>query len=65
MILMKKLRKEKGWSGSRLAREAEMNQSSISQIENGRINPYPIQIEKIAKALNWQGDPQELFAETE
>ena len=63
MLAMKKARKDRGWSGSRLAREAGMNQASISQIENRRLVPYPGQIEKIATALDWQGEPQELFEE--
>ena len=48
---------------SALARRAEMHVSSISQIESGRLIPYEKQVEKIAKALNWEEDPKELFAE--
>jgi len=46
-----KARKKKGWTKAKLAREADMNPSTIGQIENGRIKPYPSQLEKIARAL--------------
>lgn len=50
---------------SGLAREAGMHVSSISQIESGRLSPYPGQVAKIAAALGWDGDPMELFEEVE
>ena len=64
-MLLSKVRAEKGLSMSGLARKAEMHVSSISQIESGRLSPYPSQKEKIAKALDWAGDIDELFEETE
>ena len=64
-MLLTKVRTEKGLSMSALARMAEMHVSSVSQIENGRLSPYPTQKEKIAKALGWTGDVDELFAESE
>lgn len=48
---------------SALARIAEMHVSSISQIESGRLRPYPSQAEKIANALDWKGDPGQLFCD--
>lgn len=65
MKLMTELRKEQGLSMSALAREAEMHVSSISQIEGGRLMPYPGQVAKIAAALNWEGNPAELFQDCE
>lgn len=65
MKLMTELRTEQGLSMSALARKAEMHVSSISQIEGGRLRPYPGQIKKIADALEWDGNPAELFQETE
>ena len=63
MKKMTEIRKERGMSMSGLARNAQMHVSSISQIESGRLIPYPKQANKIAKALDWDGDPQALFAE--
>lgn len=65
MLKLSLVRRESGLSMSALARRAEMHVSSISQIENGRLTPYPTQMEKIAKALDWAGDVEELFAEAE
>ena len=63
MKKMTEVRKERGLSMSGLARDAKMHVSSISQIESGRLIPYPNQVSKIVKALEWEGDPQALFTE--
>ncbi len=65
MRLMTDLRMKRGLSMSVLARKAEMHVSSVSQIEGGRLRPYPGQIKKIADALEWDGSPAALFRETE
>ena len=57
------IRKEKGLSQSALARLAELHPATISQIEHGRLKPYPSQMAKIAKALGWEGDAAELFGD--
>lgn len=44
-------REKKGWSKARLSREAGLNATTISLIENGRVVPYPVQLEKIVRAL--------------
>lgn len=44
-------RQSRGWSKNRLAQEAGITPSDISKIENGRLVPYPKQLEKIAKAI--------------
>lgn len=61
MKLMTMLRMEQGLSMSGLARKASMHVSSICQIENSQVHPYPGQINKIARALKWKGNPAELF----
>jgi ribosome-binding protein aMBF1 (putative translation factor) len=53
-------RKKLGWSQARLVREAELCQSTLSSIESNRFHPYPAQLSKLAQALNWKGDPEEL-----
>ena len=49
---IKRRREALGISKSALAREAELHVSTMSQIELGRLKPYPGQIEKISKALD-------------
>jgi ribosome-binding protein aMBF1 (putative translation factor) len=58
-------REQQGLSMSALAAKAGMHVSSISQIEGGRLNPYPGQVKKLAKALGWKDDPALLFKHVE
>ena len=52
-----------GWSKAELARRCvpPMNQATVGQIESGYINPRPSQLEKLAAALGWTGEPAELM----
>ena len=62
MLLMTKIRKEKGWSQSVLSRESGVHVSTISNIERGRLSPWPGQRTKLARALEWPEDrSDELF----
>ena len=51
MIDLKSRRLRQGWSQAELARRAHMNSNTISQIESGRLVPYPGQLAKLAAAL--------------
>lgn len=53
-------REARGWSKSELARRAGLNQATVQVIENARMRPYPSQLEKLARALEWSGDPAAL-----
>jgi ribosome-binding protein aMBF1 (putative translation factor) len=44
-------RRRKGWSKSELARRADLNPSTISGLENGRLTPYEVQAAKLGRAL--------------
>lgn len=48
---VKRRRERLGLSKSAFARECGMHPSSISQIELGRLNPYPGQVTKIVAAF--------------
>lgn len=50
-------------SQAKLARVADVNQSCMSRIENGKEEAYPRRGKRIADALGWKGDPAELFEE--
>jgi transcriptional regulator with XRE-family HTH domain len=56
-------REAKGMNRSQLARAAKMQAGTIAWIETGRFVPYESQLDKIADALGWEGDPSELFEE--
>ena len=61
---MQEERERQGMSRAALARKAEMHPASIGQIESGYIGkPYPVQLAKIAAALDWEGGPEELLQE--
>lgn len=63
MKLITQIRKDRGLSMSELARMAKMHVSSVSQIESGRLMPYPGQAKKLSDALGWNGETQTLFKE--
>jgi transcriptional regulator with XRE-family HTH domain len=48
---VRKARKAKGWSQSRLSHEAELDAGWISRIELGKVNPGLIIVVTLAKAL--------------
>jgi len=64
MINLQHRREREGLSRSALARLADMNAATISQIESGYIGkPYQSQLDKLARALKWEGEPTDLLAE--
>ena len=63
MLVIEKYLKERGLSQAKAARLADVNQSSMTRIVNGKEPPYPQRGKRIADALGWDGDWQELFAE--
>ena len=65
MLEVKELRIEKYMSQSQLARRAEVNQTSMSRIERGLEPAFPYRSKRIAVALDWDGDVDELFQEVD
>lgn len=63
MLLVEKERRNRGISQAKLARLADVNQSSMSRIEHGNEPAYPHRGKRIADALGWTGDPAALFEE--
>lgn len=49
---MRELRLALGLSQAKLARLSGLNQSTVNQIENERLRPYPSQLARLAEALN-------------
>lgn len=50
-------------TGTRLHELTGIDAPTISKLMNGLARPYPSQKERIAKALSWEGDPDDLFLE--
>jgi transcriptional regulator with XRE-family HTH domain len=62
LLLMTKIRKQNGWSQSVLSHRSGVHVSTISNVERGRLSPWPGQRAKIALALEWPEDrADELF----
>lgn len=47
-----KIRREKGWNQSRLAKECGKDRQAIEKIENGKVNPTVYTLYEISKALD-------------
>ncbi len=62
MKLLQMERERRKWTRAELARRAGMNGVTVGQIENGRIAPYPVQLQKLGAVLGIS--PGELMAET-
>jgi len=65
MKRLAQLRRLAGLSQAELARRAGLNSCTISQAESGRFVPYPVQIARLAKVLDWEDDPASLLAEVD
>lgn len=65
MKRLEQLRRVAGMSQAELARQASLNSCTVSQAESDRFVPYPVQIARLARALDWQDDPECLLAEVD
>lgn len=63
MRLLTVYRERRGWSKAELARRAELNASTVGQIEAGRLVPYPGQVRKLAEALELTESERERLTE--
>lgn len=63
MTLLESLRRKQEKSKSRLAGEANLNPATITYAEQRGFRLYPQQLEKLAAALGWEGDPELLLEE--
>ena len=46
-----RLREQKGWTQSELARNCDKERQSIERLENGKINPSAFYLQQIAQGL--------------
>lgn len=59
---MTQRREQLEWSRWELAIQSHTHPARIGAIENGRVVPYPVELERIAKALG-VADPRSLLDE--
>jgi ribosome-binding protein aMBF1 (putative translation factor) len=65
MLAITKERERKGLKKSELARRAEIQATTLGWIEEGRFKPYDSQLNKLAVALKWEGEPACLLSEVQ
>lgn len=63
--VLRRERERMGLSCADLARIAWMNVSEVSKIELGRVLPYEKQARRIASAIQWSGELEDLFKPVE
>lgn len=63
MILLTKVREDARLSKRKLDRLSNVCASDISKAETRGLRLYPVQMERIAAALEWEGDPMALLEE--
>lgn len=61
MKLCQLLRMTQDRSKNALARDARLAPSQVAWIESGRFVPYKPQLARLAAALGYDGDPQDLL----
>jgi ribosome-binding protein aMBF1 (putative translation factor) len=52
VLRIAKERRRRGWTQTQLAAKARLSASDVSRIETGRMRPYNVQAERLARALN-------------
>ena len=65
MKVMTREREARRWSRAELGRQSRLHPSRVGSIENERVRPYDIELERIAAALGWTGDPAALLEEVD
>ena len=65
MLRITDLRRAAGLTKFRLGALASIHPSRVGQFESGRVVPYPVELERLARALGWQGEPAALLDEVE
>lgn len=62
---LQQMREDQNLSKAELARRTGMQGGVIAWVESGRFLPYDSQLTKLANALKWEGDPNDLLKEVE
>ena len=62
-LALTKAREAAGYTRFRLGSEAGIHPSRVGQFENGRAVPYPVELQRLADALGWSGEPSDLLKE--
>ncbi len=60
-------RQAAGWTRMELGFRARLHPVRVGQIENGRVRPRAdsVELQRLASALQYQGEPEDLLNETD
>jgi len=61
VLKLTQLREAAGLSRTRLGALASVHPSRVGQAENGRVRPYPVELARLAAALDYHDDPETLL----
>lgn len=65
MIELTRQREGFGWTRRELGARADVHPNRVGSIENQRVRPYLPELERLARALGFHGDPADLTREVE
>lgn len=65
MIALTKARETACWTRFKLGAEARIHPARVGQIESEKTVPYPVELERLAAALDWSGDPHALLEDVD
>jgi transcriptional regulator with XRE-family HTH domain len=67
MLEVTRQREAAGWTRMDLGYRAGLHPARVGQIENGRVRPPAdsVELQRLAKALRYAGDPKDLLDEVE
>jgi transcriptional regulator with XRE-family HTH domain len=63
MLRLRQLREGQGLNRAQLARAAAIGDGNYCTLESGMRKPWGPERHRLAEALGWEGDPEELFEE--
>ena len=61
MKVLTREREARGWSRAELGRQARLHPARVGQGENGRAVLYDVELQRLAAALDFAGDPAALL----
>jgi transcriptional regulator with XRE-family HTH domain len=65
MLMLTKLREAAGLTRARLGALANIHPARIGQAESGWVRPYPVEMARIAEALDYHEDPYALLEDAD
>ncbi len=60
-VRLTKEREAAGLTRTRLGALASVHPARVGQAENGRVRPYPVELARLAAALQYDADPETLL----